>query len=247
MPPSTLLLGLGRTDITPKEGTQLAGNIGHRRPMEEVRDRIYATVVVLEDADMRLALIAANLLASTNVWSDRLRAAVGEILGIPSAQVMFHVHQNHATPSLGHLFTFEDESSPYMDKWPWLLGGDEEYHPWCVERICEAAQQAGDSLVPVTLDAGRGIDGRVAFNRRFVMRDGTAVTHMQGPRDQVLHCEGPTDPEVGVWRFKDASGTDLALFLHHSCHPCHGFPHRYVIADWTGQWEADMMAAGDEG
>jgi hypothetical protein len=213
--------------------------------MNEVYDRIFATAAVLDDGQTRLCLIAANLLSSTNVWSDRLRERVAGLTSIPKENVMFHVHQNHATPSLGHLFTFENESSPYMDKWPWLLGGDDEYHPWCVDQICEAVESAAANLAPVSFEAGRGIDGRVAFNRRFILRDGTAVTHAQAERSQILACEGPKDPEVGVWRFRDKDGRPSVLFLHHSCHPCHGFPNRYVIADWTGQWETDMMNAAE--
>lgn len=209
--------------------------------MNEVRDRVFATAIVLDDGSTRLCLIAANLLASTNYWSDRLRRQAGELLGIPPEQVMFHVHQNHAMPSLGHLFTFENETSPYMSKWPWLMGGDESYHPWCMAQIIKAVRQASENMAPVTLEAGRGIDGRVAFNRRFILRNGKAVTHMQAPREQVLCCEGPVDPEVGVWRFSDEAGKPRMLFLHHSCHPCHGYPERFVIADWTGQWETDMM------
>lgn len=244
MSTDTLQLGVARVDITPKEGTQLAGNIGHRRPMEEVRDHIYASATVLDDGATRLCLISANLLSSTNHWSEILRTRAGELLDIPSTQVMFHVHQNHATPSLGHLFTFENESSEPMNEWPWLLGGDEDYHPWCLDRLCEAVEKALQDLAPVTLEAGRGIDGRVAFNRRMLLRDGTAVTHAQCDRDQILACEGPTDPEVGVWRFLDSQGATKVLTLHHSCHPCHGFPGRYVIADWTGEWETRMM--GDD-
>jgi hypothetical protein len=241
----SLRIGVSRIDITPQEGTQLAGDIGRKRSMNEVRDRIYATVTLIDDGHTKLAVIAANLLASTNYWSDKLRRAVGDELSVPVSQVLFHVHQNHATPSLGHLFTYKDEHSVYMEKWPWLLGGETEYNPWFLEQILTAVREAAAVMTPVTVSAGRGIDGRVAFNRRFVMRDGTAITHAQGPRDQILYREGPIDPEVGVWRFADASGADHALWLHHSCHPCHGYPHRYVIPDWTGQWETDMMQGPD--
>lgn len=238
-----LQLGISRIDITPQKGTQLAGNIGHRRPMEEVRDRIFANAIIWDDGTTRLCLISANLLSSTNHWSDILRKRVSGILDIPASQVMFHVQQNHATPSLGHLFTFENESSKPMDAWPWLLGGDEAYHPWCVEQLCTAVTQALKNMEPVTLEAGRGVDNRVAFNRRFILRDGSALTHANSEEVDILVAEGPMDPEVGVWNFRTESGESKALLLHHTCHPCHGFPHRYVIADWTGAWEEEMISA----
>ena len=52
--------------------------------------------------------------------------------------------------------------------------------------------------------------------------------------------EGPTDPEVGVATFTNAAGDVTAALLHHTCHPCHGYPHRYVIGDWPGAWAALM-------
>jgi hypothetical protein len=35
-------------------------------------------------------------------------------------------------------------------------------------------------------------------------------------------------------------GEVIAMLLHHTCHPCHGYPKRYVISDWPGVW-AEMM------
>jgi hypothetical protein len=84
------------------------------------------------------------------------------------------------------------------------------------------------------------MDGRVAFNRRFVMRDGTARTHPPRCDPQILHAEGPTDPEVGVVTFTGPDGRMVASLLHHTCHPTFGYPHRYVIADWPGAWSELM-------
>jgi hypothetical protein len=47
--------------------------------------------------------------------------------------VIFHVTQNHASPSLGHTFV-SDECALFPPEYPWLRGGDDRYHPLCVEQ-----------------------------------------------------------------------------------------------------------------
>jgi len=52
--------------------------------------------------------------------------------------------------------------------------------------------------------------------------------------------EGPTDPEVGLATLTGLDGQPVACLLHHTCHPTFGYPHRFVIADWPGNW-AEMV------
>ena len=46
----------------------------------------------------------------------------------------------------------------------------------------------------------------------------------------------PLDPEG------HEDGAPLAAILHHTCHPCHGYPQRWVHPDWPGAW---AEAAGE--
>ena len=152
---------------------------------------------------------------------------------------MFHVVQNHAAPSLGHLLV-SDDCELIPPDYPWIRGGDDRYNEPTAEKILDAIGQAIRALQPAKLHVGRAVDGRVAFNRRFVMRDGSAMTHPGQCNPDVLYAEGPVDPEVGVMTLTGEDGKIIAMLLHHTCHPCHGYPHRYVIGDWPGVW-AEMM------
>jgi len=235
---TTLRAGAGMADITPELGIQLAGDIGRCRPCEEIRERLYVRALVLEGGGRQCCLLSLDLLAASNDWADQVRRRVGAALGIPAEAVVFHILQNHAAPSLGHTFV-SDECDLFPPEYPWLRGGDDRYNSGCVEGCVAAAEEALMNLQPVTLSAGRMPDGRVAFNRRFVLRDGAALTHPGRCDPRILHAEGPTDPEVGVLALTGADGS-VATLLHHTCHPTHGYPHRYVIADWPGAW-AEMM------
>jgi hypothetical protein len=119
----------------------------------------------------------------------------------------------------------------------WFLrGGDDRYNPVAIDGILKAMESALASLQPVTLAIGRGIDGRVAFNRRFIMRDGTGRTHPSSCDPNILCCEGPIDPEVGVMTFTGRDGQAIAALLHHTCHPVHGCSRRWISAGWPGAW-----------
>ena len=231
----TLKAGAGRADITPAMGIQLAGDIGRHRPTEEIRDHIFANALVLECGRERFCLISADLLAATNEWADHIRRKAAKLCGTSADRVVFHVVQNHATPTIGHCFT-QNKRSLMPPEYPWLNGGDDRYNEPCVKACLAAVDKAVSNLEPVTLKVGRGMDGRVAFNRRHVMRDGTARSHIVACDPELLHVEGPADPEVGVATFVNSAGKTIAALLHHTCHPCHGYPHRYVIGDWPGAW-----------
>ena len=232
-----MLAGAARADITPEMGTQLAGDIGRRRPVEEIRDRLYANALVLESAGRRICLLSLDLLCITNHWSDVIRRQASEKFGLDLEAVMVHVVQNHASPALGH--TFVSDECTLMPR-GWLRGGDDAYNEPTVQKCLRAIEAAVENLEPAKIRVGRGIDGRVAFNRRFVMRDGTVETHPAACDPNILHCEGPIDPEVGIMTLANESGGTIAALLHHTCHPCHGYPHRYVIGDWPGAW-GEMM------
>jgi hypothetical protein len=235
-----LKAGAAQVDITPDLGIQLAGDIGRYRPTEEVRERLYAKALVLESGGARACLLSLDLLASSNFWSDEIRRRAAERFGLAPEAVMVHVVQNHASPTLGHFFV-SDECALMPPEYPWLRGGDDRYNEPTVARILEAIERAAAAMQPVEMKLARAMDGRVAFNRRFVMRDGSARCHPPNCDPQILHVEGPTDPEVGVMLLTGRDGRPVAGLLHHTCHPCHGYPHRYVIADWPGAW-AELMA-----
>jgi len=237
--------GAAMVDITPGMGIQLAGDIGRYRPTEEIHEKLYARAVVLESGGTEVCLLSLDLCATTNYWADEIRRRASERFGFKPEAIMFHVTQNHASPSLGHLLV-SDECTLIPLDFPWLRGGDDRYNEPTVEKTLNAIDQAIQTLQPVTIHVGRGIDGRVAFNRRFVMRDGSVKTHPGRCNPDVLHVEGPIDPEVGVMTLTGANGTNVAMFLHHTCHPCHGYPHRYVISDWPGIWTEMMQPYGGE-
>jgi hypothetical protein len=223
-------------------GTQIAGDIGRRRPAEILIDPLFAKALVLDDGQQRLCILALDVEDITRGWADRIRNGAAERFGLDPAAVMLHVSHSHGAPTIGHCF-FNYESEYVPEELSWLRGGDDAYNPVAKERTLDAIGLALRDMQPVRVGIAAGVENRVAFNRRFVMRDGTGQMGLRGhSRSDVAYSEGPIDPELGVVSFTTESLRPVAILLHHSCHPVHGYPHRYITAGWPGAWSSHVRA-----
>ena len=231
----SLRAGAAKVDISPEKGIQIAGDIGRRRPCTGVEEPIYARSLVLEKEGERYCVLSIDVLAIDNPWAEEIRERAKKTHGLKPENVLIHITQNHAAPSIGNHFC-RDECDLFPEEHQWLRGGDPRYNEPAVSGVIEAIGGALAEMKPVRAAAGRAVDGRVAFNRRFVMRDGTAECHPESCSSRILHREGPMDPEVGVVTFTDPEGNVVSALLHHTSHPCHGFGGNEVIADWSGVW-----------
>jgi len=236
---ASLRAGAAIVDITPAMGVQLAGDIGRHRPVEEIRDSLFARVLVLEAGGQRCAVVSLDIIAITKVHNTSLRQLIAERTGLPAEAVMIHCVQNHAAPGIGHEIVEESVELP-EELW-YIRGGDDRYIPVVFEAVATALERALAVMQPVTMKVGRATDGRVAFNRRFIMRDGNARTHPPQCSPEIVYCEGPMDPEVSLAVFENADGQAVAALLHHTCHPVHGYPQRWVSGGWPGAWARGMQ------
>ncbi len=242
-----LYAGVAEVDITPWAGVPLAGDIGRYRPANLVLDPLHARALVLRRGERTLGIVALETCMICLPFTQQVRAAAQARLGIPPEALMLHAIQTHTAPGIGAFMLDEDFPPPPPGK-EWLAGGDDAYDAMAVGRILEALERAANDLRPVQLGAGSGIEGRFAFNRRAVLRDGSIGMPWKGwqggalgPTD-IAFIEGPMDPEVGVVCLRTDDLQPRALLLNYACHPVHVFPKILVSADWPGAWSTAMQA-----
>jgi hypothetical protein len=228
---STLRAGAAWEDITPALGVQIAGDIGRVRPTKSIRDPLHARALILEQAGTKLCILSTDAIVVLRHYSDIIRDRVAAELGMDRLAIMVHATQNHSGPAVENL-----KSAYFPSDQPWLSGPGEEYNNFFIEQCVKVAKAANDKLVPVTLKAGRTNEGRVASNRRFIRRDGTAGMHPGVDDPMVLCPEGIYDPEVGVAVLEDQNGKAVSAILHYTCHPCHGYDFNWISSDWPGLW-----------
>lgn len=234
----TLHIGVAETTINPRLGMQIDGNIGAYRPAQFLLGDLYARALVLQKGETRFLLLSLDLLAVTAEWSTAIRDFAAGECGFDRDAVAVHVVQNHSAPSLGHIMLSDRLAAART--YPWIRGSDPDYGPLAMEKIKPLIRAALANLQPVRLLFGSALESRVAFNRRTVMRDGSAQMCGSGP--QALHREGPSDPEVGVALFTTPALHTLAALLHHTCHPVHWHPHHAIHGDWPGAWVEEVRA-----
>ncbi len=235
-----LLAGAAEVDITPAMGIQIAGDIGRLRPVEEIREPIFAKALALRCGETRCVILSVEVCYITHKWVDEIRRRTAELYGLNPHAVMLHSTQNHSAPAIGNAAVRDEYAGIPPELW-WLRSGDARYNEPAVSGIVTAIGAALARQEPVTVHVGRAIDGRTAFNRRFVLRDGAAIAHPWGEdAKQILHSEGPIDPEVGVMVLRGAGGRNVAALLHYTCHPVHGYPLNFISSDWPGAWARAM-------
>ncbi|MCY3556780.1 MAG: hypothetical protein OXH56_15835 [Gemmatimonadetes bacterium] len=248
-----LSAGAAMIDISPPEGTHLAGSgAGDHRPTRTVLDPLYAKAIVFEAAGRRVCLVILDLTIVTGDYTDRIRAEICEQTGIEQDAIMVQATQTHSAPSLGYFMLDPEFPLETTEETEYLRGAEQAYGDQAATAAVEAAALAAGRLQPVRIGLGRGVLGDLAFNRRGVRRDGTVFMPRPMDREQqpfgiseVCYLEGPIDPEVGVCSVQDMNGKPLAFLLHHTCHPVNAYGNRETFlaasADWPGAWSREMQ------
>ena len=220
------------------------------RPAKLADESLNAKVLVLACGGRKLCFVALDVTIVVRRYTMQIRKAASEEFGFDPEAVMVHATQTHSAPPLGGFMM--DEDFQLEPEYAWLGGGTEHYDAFVVEKVVEAIRQAHSALRPVEMGVGSGIEGRVAFNRRAVLRDGSVrLTKRQwvdalGPVD-IRYLEGPMDPELGVVCFRTDGLSVPAIVVSYTCHPVHVFPSLAVSADWPGALSQELRRARGEG
>jgi len=236
--------GFHEGDITPAVGMEWPGGYG-KNYIKWIRAPLKVRAAVIDDGAERVALVGIDSLA---VQSDRavrdIRRAVEERTGIPGDHILVAASHTHTG---GPFFGFEPRDyADAPDLVKELLGrhttiADPAYCEHVKKQIVTAICEADGKREEALLSVGSGVEDKVAFNRRFMMDFGRAVTHPGKGNPGILEPAGPTDPEVGVVAAWRPSGELLGCIVNFACHGTtlgDG-----VSPDWIGFMEKTIKGA----
>ena len=117
MTAETLKAGVGKADITPELGIQLAGDIGRYRPVKEIRHSLYVKALIIESSKEKVCLISGDILGLMRNWSDKIRKQVAELISTKTDAIIVYGTQSHSAPFVGnHLITDDFKKLP-EDLW----------------------------------------------------------------------------------------------------------------------------------
>lgn len=206
-----LLVGVAETEITPPLGFPMAGYY-HERLAKGTRDPLKAKAMVLRDGDQAAAFVIADVTGIARDLCQEVRRKASASTGIPEDHIVVSATHSHTAPDYsGYLYRHIAGTAGTSD--------NDRYPARLIDAIVTAVSQADTAAEPVLLESGIGQQQTpVAFNRRFVMRDGSVQTWQNFRNENVVRPAGPIDPEVGLLLIRSADGTPSAVFSNFALH-----------------------------
>lgn len=267
--------GFAAVEITPPMGTHLAGSgAGIHRPAQTVLDPLYARAAVFASGATTLCLIEVDAAVISSEYAEKIASGVMQALALPREAVMVMGTQTHSAPPLGYFNVDDDYVLSIPAGREYIRGGERAYSEAAAQKAIEAAIEAKKNVKPLLMQARRGIQHGLAFNRRAISRvtenaedtelsykvglslekgkvimpfpmDNTALKNPVGP-DYISHLEGPTDDEVLAACFIDEQMQIESLLLHFTCHPVNAYCNDATYYAVSADWPGTWAQAAAE-
>jgi neutral ceramidase len=196
-----LRAGVARTTITPPLGSPLVG-FADRGDSTGCHDELTATALVLESGQLRVALVACDLLYIRG--AAQMKQAISDATGIPPERVLLTASHTHYGPALDA----EQEAAAALvpaAKWPLVAAYRQNLLFSLAGVVSVACQQLDDAVIGWA--EGSAVIG---INRRERLPDGSIILGN--------NPGGPCDHRVLVTRIDHADGRPLAVLLNTACH-----------------------------
>ena len=191
---SNIKSGMVQIEITPSE----AGYPHYRGPSTGAHDPLFAKAVVFQQQEEKVALVVGDLLWVERDLSVKARIRIEAETGIPFHNIIIAGTHSHTSPAyhpnireltgtLRPPFD-EQEDTGKADAYP------QELEDGIVNAVVRAYKQREEVVLEVF---GEEIND-LAFNRRFIMKNGKLITNPGRRNPSIREVEGPTDPELAV-------------------------------------------------
>jgi hypothetical protein len=210
-----LFVGVSSIDITPKLPVALDGQF-HLRIAKTIETPLTANVIALESkngnstGDIAI-MVSADVVGIPVEALVKIRDLVkGRIIGFDVNKIFINAVHTHTAPVLinssgwGYAIPKEGVTQP------------EEYMALFTSRIAEAIVKAWNDRKPGTVSWGLS-HAAIAYNRRTVYADGTAVMYGKTNRPDFRNMEGIEDHDVNVLFFWNKSGKLVATAVDVPC------------------------------
>lgn len=178
-----------------------------------------ARAAVFEADGKRIGIVSLDIVIIESEHVEGIRAEAQRRLGIPTGNLLVCATHNHSCAAV--------ITRPVFDR-------EEPYLQFMRDQAVGALELACERLTDVSIGMASGFEGRVSFNRRFVMRDGTIKTLPKRADPNIRHVEGPIDPEIAAICCKDADGHVVGVLVNFACHATHRMGGDMVSAGYPG-------------
>jgi hypothetical protein len=214
--------GFAERDITPEIGMEAPGGYG-KSYHKSIHDPCKVRASVFDDGRSRVAIVGVDGLGVRRDMVVNARKAIREKSGIAEGSILIGASHSHSSGPLVWTLPGEfDHASPLARKLAYedSTTANPQYVSRVEQAIVDAVCEANARRVESRGGVGKGIEGTIAFNRRFLMKDGRTFTHPGLGNPDIVEPAGPVDPEVGVvgaWDAKEPNKL-LGCVVNFACH-----------------------------
>jgi hypothetical protein len=223
-----LRVGAAVVDVSPVQVPVLVNGGMTARRESEIRTRVKARCLVLDDGHERLAIAVVDSCMMPRQLLDEVKQLAATRTSLRPDRILISATHTHTAPSaMGALGTPADET----------------YVPFLRQRLVEGLVAAEAKLTPARVGWGTGDAGEFTALRRWVKRpdrveldpfgNATVRANMHAARqpDEAIGPSGPEDPELSMIRFDHLDGRPLAVLANFSMHY---FGDSAISADYFG-------------
>ena len=192
---SMLQAGFSRVNVTPMMGIEIDGYFKIRRA-EAVLDDLELIALALACDDKKIVMMTIDHCGIKKVVMDTIRDRVAKQLQLPMEAIVISATHTHTGPMIR-----PDATDPL----------ELEYLEFVTRRAVDVANFALNDLKPATMGWGIGQAPRVAFVRRFRMKDGSVQTNPGVNNPNISAPIGDVDERVNVVRFRRENADDIVM------------------------------------
>ncbi|MBR4222376.1 MAG: hypothetical protein IKR81_14535 [Victivallales bacterium] len=219
-----LEFGFSREDITPHYGIGLCGYLNPRYN-RGAYDRLSLKAVVFKDGDGLAALVEYDLCLLTAKLCRRIEAAVAEALPELAGKTIYAATHTHTGPYTAAIFSDDCTDAAYIDE--------------LIQKSVIALRNAKLSLAPAELFATTTQCSTLAFNRRYLMKNGKVLTNPGKLNPDVVKPDGSTDPLIPILALKQEG--EIRLLIVNISNHADTIGGDFVSADWPGRMEKEIQ------
>ena len=210
-----LLIGTATADITPTLPVALDGQF-HLRIAKTIETPLTANVIALESRDGTRSLDAAVMVSCdvVGIPAKTLAMLRGEVKkqlpGFDANKIFLNAVHTHTAPVIENnpIFSYQIPKEGVLQP--------EEYEAFFVKRIAEAITKAWKDRNPGSVSWGMS-HAAIAYNRRTVYADGSAVMYGNTNKPEFRNMEGIEDHDVNMLFFWNRNGKLIAMTVDVPC------------------------------
>ena len=204
---SLLSAGVARVDITPPLGFRMQGIVRRTEGATEIESPLSATVLVLADDALKVAIFDCDLLGFDLAIVAEIRALVAERLGTePHCIALGCTHTHNGPCTIRHVLGGPHDVGCREEQ----REVQEAYIAELTGQLSDLATLADSRRQPARAAAGRG-EADAAVNREEKNVDGRILVGR--------NTEGTVDHSVDVLRVDDVQGQPIAVLVGYAAHP----------------------------